>query len=166
MPITESVLTLAGFVFAHATWSVSDLPNGELLVPLAVVEKSGQRQLLRFEAESQERAIAEGKAMLATHEQDLDAWAFAREGQVDEGGTSVDVLTIEAKSRGERASVVFLQRFRPFAAGGFKLLGQPTVSIGGKVLSEAEAKPLIAQLLYGVKTHSKAAGQWPEWSTP
>ena len=166
MPFAESLLTLAGFVSAHATWSVSDLPKGELLVPLAIVEKSGQRQLLRFEAESQEHAIAEGKATLAKHEQDLDVWAFAREGQVNEGGTYVDVLTIEAKSRGASASVVFVQRFRPFASGGFKLLGQPTVSVGGKALSEAEAKPLLAQLLRGVQTHSKAAGHWPEWSAP
>jgi len=34
----DSVVLLAGFVLAHAAWSVSDLPKGELLVPLAVVE--------------------------------------------------------------------------------------------------------------------------------
>ena len=49
----DSLMLLAGFVLAHAAWSVSDLPKGELLVPLAVVEKNGQRQLLRFEAQTQ-----------------------------------------------------------------------------------------------------------------
>lgn len=164
MPFAESLLTLAGFVFAHAAWSVSDLPKGELLVPLAVVEKSGQRQLLRFQGESQEQAIAEGKATLAEHERELDAWAFAREGQVNEGTGYVDVLTVEAKSRGSNKSIVFVQRIQPYAKGGFRLLGSPVVVVAGRALSEAEAKPLLAQLYAGVKSHSKAAAQWQEWS--
>jgi hypothetical protein len=57
----DSVVLLAGFVLAHAAWSVSDLPKGQLLVPLAVVETGGQRQLLRFEAQTQEQSIAAGK---------------------------------------------------------------------------------------------------------
>ena len=61
----DSVVLLAGFVLAHGAWSASDLPKGELLVPLAVVETGGQRQLLRFEAQTQEQSIAEGKATLA-----------------------------------------------------------------------------------------------------
>ncbi len=166
MLFADSLLTLAGFVFAHAAWSVSDLPKGELLVPLAIAEKSGQRQLLRFEASSQEQAIAEGKSMLAKHEKDLDAWAFAREGQMKEDGTYVDVLTVEAKHRGAGSSVVFVQRFQPFANGGFKFLGSPIVSVGGKTLPAAEAKPLLVKLLAGVQTHAKAAEHWSKWSAP
>jgi len=62
----DSVVLLAGFVLAHAAWSVSDLPKGELLVPLAVVETGGKRQLLRFEAQTQEQSIAEAKATLSS----------------------------------------------------------------------------------------------------
>jgi len=58
MAIPEPALLLAGFVLAHAAWSISDLPEGDLLVPLAVVEANGQRRLLRFEAETQDAAIA------------------------------------------------------------------------------------------------------------
>lgn len=164
MPFTESLLTLAGFVFAHAAWSVSDLSKGELLVPLAIVEKAGQRQLLRFESESQEQAISEGKTMLAKHEQGIDAWAFAREGQIQEGGVYGDVLTVEAKVSGATSTVVFVQRFQPFASGQFKLLGVPMVVVGGKALSSAEAEPLLVQLRAGVQSHSKAAEHWREWS--
>ena len=39
----ESLFLLVGFVLAHAAWSVSDLPRGQLLVPLAIVEKHGER---------------------------------------------------------------------------------------------------------------------------
>ena len=40
----DAAVSLAGFVLAHAVWSVSDLPQGELLVPLALIEKAGQRK--------------------------------------------------------------------------------------------------------------------------
>ena len=76
----ESAILLAGFVLAHAAWSVSDLPKGELLVPLAVVEKNGQRQLLRFEAQTQDQAIADGKGTIARRQSEFDARAFGREG--------------------------------------------------------------------------------------
>ena len=58
MAIPEPLLMLAGFCFAHATWSISDLPEGELLVPLAIVEAAGERGLKRFEAATQAEAIA------------------------------------------------------------------------------------------------------------
>jgi len=64
MVITDSVLILAGFTLAHATWSVSDLPTGELLVPMAIYEKSGQRQLERFSAPTQLQAITAAKTAM------------------------------------------------------------------------------------------------------
>jgi hypothetical protein len=160
----ESLLVLAGFIFAHAAWSVSDLPKGTLLIPFAVVEKSGQRQLIRFEADSQEEAVARGKAMLDKHERDIDAWGFARENQILEGNAYVDVLTIEAKQIGEGTSIVFVQRFQPFASGKFKLLGQPTVIVRSQAVSPAEAKPLLAMLKKGIESHNRAYEHWPEWA--
>lgn len=64
MVAPDSLVILAGFVLAHAAWSVSDVPKGELLVPLAVVEKNGQRQLLRFEAQSARKPTS--SRMIAT----------------------------------------------------------------------------------------------------
>lgn len=42
MPVPEATALLAGFVFAHAAWSVSDLPEGQLLVPLAMIEEGSE----------------------------------------------------------------------------------------------------------------------------
>lgn len=165
MAIPQALLALAGFAFAHATWSVSDLPSGEMLVPLAIVEQSGLRELLRFEAESQEQAISEGKETLARHEGQFDAWAYAREGQVKEGDRYIDVLTVEAKARGDRASIVFVQRFQPFSSGSFRLLGVPIVAIDGRALPEAEAQSYLAGLYVGIQSHSKAAEHWRDWSS-
>ena len=76
-----SALPLAGFVLAHAAWSVSDLPEEDLLCPLALLEDSeGGRRLVRFEAESQEQAITLGKETLSSPDAGTNAWAFAREG--------------------------------------------------------------------------------------
>ena len=166
MALPDSLLMLAGFVFAHATWSVSDLPAGNLLVPLAIVEKSGQRQLLRFEAPTQVQAISEAKAQLQEHETEFDAWAFAREGQFQESGKQVDVITVEAKTKDMVQSVVFVQRFQPFSTGRFLLVGEPMVSIGGKQVSDADAKRFLAQLHAGIKSHGKAIEHWNQWTAP
>lgn len=163
MDIPEPLLKLAGFVFAHATWCLSDLPQGDLLVPLAIVEMSGQRQLWRFEADTQDQAIAKGKATLAQRENMLDAWAFAREGRIEVADGDGDVLTVEAKASGMVASVVFVQRFQPFAKGVFKLIGQPMVVMGGRAIAPAEAAPLLVQLNQGIQSHDKAAELWPKW---
>jgi hypothetical protein len=163
MPIPESAVMLAGFVLAHALWSVSDLPKGGLLVPLAIIEKNGQRQLLRFEAETQEEAITHGKAAMLKHQADADAWAFAREGQFKESDKYVDVISVDVWAKGMAAPITFVQRFQPFALGKFKVLGEAWVVIDGKVQTPEVASHLILQLNRGIQSHSGAAEHWPEW---
>ena len=151
MVLPESLILLAGFVLAHAAWSVSDLPKGELLVPLAVVEKNGQRQLLRFEAQTQEQAIAEGKTTLANRQAQLDAWAFGREGLMPEGTGKVDVLTVDAWARGMARPITFVQRFKPYSSGAFGITGDAMVVVDGKVLEGAEAARMVSSLYDGVR---------------
>jgi hypothetical protein len=166
MAITESIILFAGFVFAHAAWSVSDLPKDELLVPLVMIEKAGKRELIRFEADSQEQAITKAKAWIAANEASIDFWVFAREGQFKEKGKFVDVLTIEAKSRPMSDSIVFVQRFQPFHKGKFRLIGEPSVSIKGQIVNETEAKRLRKLLIDGVSTHPHASPLWKQWTMP
>ena len=78
MQIPDSVLLISGYVLAHAGYSVCDAEEGELLVPLAVVESDGQRDVLRFEADSQEEAISRAKRELTALKESADIWAFAR----------------------------------------------------------------------------------------
>ncbi len=163
MPIPESGVLLAGFVLAHAVWSVSDLPKGDLLVPLAIIEKNGQREVLRFEAETQAEAINEGKATLVKRQADADAWAFAREGQFKEDGKYVDVISVDAWAKEMAAPITFVQRFQPFASGKFKVLGEAWVVIDGKVQTPEVSSQLISQLNRGIQSHSRAAKLWPEW---
>lgn len=163
MLIPEALIVLAGFVFAHAAWNVSDLPKGELLVPLAIVQESNENQLIRFEGESQVEAIGNAKTYLARLEDTVDAWVFAREGQVEEAGEYVDVLTIEAKAKGMEDSIVFIQRFQPFAKGEFKLLGPPVVIVAGEIVVGAESNLLLEQLQAGIQSHGQVAPLWSDW---
>jgi hypothetical protein len=165
MLFPTSLISLAGFTFAHATWSLSDLQEGELLCPLALLESAGRRELLRFESESQEEAIAEAKRTLAAKESIIDAWAFAREGQFAQDGEYIDVLTVEAKASGEANTIAFLQRFQPFASGQFALIGEPLVLISGVEPSESDSISLLAQLYAGVRTHERAAEHWSTWKS-
>jgi len=159
----DSLILLAGFVLAHAAWSVSDLPKGELLVPLAIVEKNGQRQLLRFEAPTQAQAIAEGKTTLTHRQAQLDAWAFGREGLMPEGPGKVDVLTVDAWAQGMARPITFVQRFSPYSSGAFGIKGDAMVVVDGKVLEGTEAAHVVSRLYDGVLQHPKAGQLWQGW---
>src|SRR6476620_7258122 len=113
MALPESALLLAGFVLAHAAWSISDAP--ELLVPLAALKQNGQRKMLRFEADTQEEAIAHGKSEMAAHAVDVDDWAFARQGLLNEKGQKVDVISVDIGARGSAQRITLIQRFEPYA---------------------------------------------------
>ena len=165
MNVPASALLLAGFVLAHAAWNVSDLPKGDLLVPMAMVEKGGQRQLIRYEAETQEKAIAKGKAEMAGLGPDVEAWAFARDGVLrGTDGSTVDVLTIDLWAKGMKSPAQLIQRYEPFAQRShFQLLGDPMVMVDGRALEPKDAKALLEIVLRGVQQHPKAAALWQGW---
>jgi hypothetical protein len=62
--IPHAALSLGGFTLAHAAWNLSGIEKGELLCPLAMLEKEHGRELLRFEADTQEEAIFGAKEHL------------------------------------------------------------------------------------------------------
>ena len=166
----QAALLIAGFALAHAAWSVSDLPESELLVPLAVVEQGGQRHLARFEAATQEAAIARGKAAMA-NDHESEAWAFAREGtwRSKNGAPSQDVLVVSFWARGMRASATLVQPFQR-AAGArhpFQLIGAPWVmDADGHQLRDVQAEAARKWLLQGVMSHSAVAPLWATWQSP
>ena len=159
----DLAVLLAGFVLAHAAWSVADLPPGELLVPLALIDKGGQRQLLRFQSDTQALAIADGKATIAKHQANLDGWAFGREGQISEDSGTVDVLTIDCWANGMAQPVTFVQKFRRGPPGSFRLVGEPRVAVDGKAVEGAEASQLFKTLGDGIREHPKAGILWQSW---
>ncbi len=164
MPLPESALLLGGFVLAHACWSISD--TSDLLVPLAIVERASQREVLRFESETQAAAIDKGKERLASIK-DADAWAFAREGLFNQGGDKTDVISVEIRAKGSKETVILIQRFEPFVSRKhFRLIGVPEVSVNGVLQDSAKARSILATISKGVMQHSKVAPLWADWNTP
>jgi hypothetical protein len=135
----DAFVLLAGFALAHAAWSVSDIPAGELLVSLAVVEKNGGRQ------------------------PELDAWAFVREGVLSRGTGKEDVLSVDAWAKGMRQPITFVQEFRPYSSGAFRVRGDAMVIVEGRALEGAEAARLVEKLYEGVRQHPKAGQLWQGW---
>ena len=161
--IPEAATLLAGFVLAHAAWSISDLPKGDLLVPLAIIEVGGERMLNRFEADTQEQAISKGKEFVASQQTSSSAWAFAREGQMKTNDGYIDVLVVDAWAKGMAEPITFIQPFQPYAAGAFKLLGPAVPVVAGSMLTPEQSESYLPVLYRGVSGHGKAASLWASW---
>lgn len=163
----ESALMLGGFVLAHAAWSISDAPD--LLCPLAIIERGKQRELLRFEAETQSEAISKGKETLAIHGADADCWAFAREGlwnknPLRDTAETTDVISVDIWARESQHSITLIQRFEPFVKRQrFHLIGEPEVSIDGSLEDSLVVGELLDSVYKGVLQHPKVSPLWREW---
>ena len=163
--IPHLALALGGFTLAHATWNVSDLPDSELLCPLAIVERRGQRELLRFEAESQAEAISEGKRVMA-EEKGAEAWAFAREGasRMQEGGEAQDVLVVDFWAEGLMNPLTVIQPFERYTKSGrFRVVGEMMIASNGQVLDSSSSHKVIEGIKAGIQEHSKVAELWHTW---
>jgi len=168
MPAFSSdALYLAGFVLAHAAWSVSDLSEDELLCPLAIVERSGGRHLTRFEAPSQAEAVSAGQAAMKAAVASGEPVAFAHEGTwrwAQGGHASDDVLTVEFCDGTMDRPAMILQRFaRQMPNGQFRLLGEPSLVLEGSLLEPANARDALEDLLLGVRSHPAVCDLWDAW---
>ena len=162
MNVGEQALRAAGLALAHALWSVSDL-EGDALCPLAIVGYAeSQPRLLRFEAPTQEQAIARAKREMARIR--TSPWAFARDGIIREGKESVDVLSVDCWEPGMEAPVIVMQRYLPSRGGGdFRLHGPIELVVSGRSVSEAAAAGAIQIVREGILAHSNVAELLAKW---
>jgi hypothetical protein len=165
--LPQPALSLAGFALAHAAWSLSDTDDGELLCPLAVVERhGGERRLLRFEADTQEQAIIAGKTAMREATGEAAAWAFAREGawRKMRGDQTGDVLAIDFWATGMPSTATLTQPFnRAMNGGRFRVGGVPSLVVGDRVLPAEIAIPSITAIMAGVQAHAAVAELWQTW---
>jgi hypothetical protein len=153
----------AGFALAHAAWSASDLPKEELLVPLAIIESKGERKLLRFEATTQEEAVARGQEEMKKITGTVDAWAFARDGLIRRDGHKIDCILVEFWGPGMPSPAAVVQQYEPFSSGRFRLVGDPWVIVSGLQQTPEQAAGVLAKVREGIKSHSKVAALWDAW---
>ncbi|MEG3222181.1 hypothetical protein PD716_16355 [Vibrio gigantis] len=152
MSVSYSILLIAGYVLAHASYSVSDLESGELLIPFVVVQSEKGQEVIRFEADTQEEAISNGKVELLQLQKRADIYGFAREGSMrDESGNSIDVISVDVWEKGLEHTVSIVQPFQPNnGKGHFQLSKDILVVIDGQ---EVESQQLIDIVKEGISYH-------------
>lgn len=168
MVILDSVFLILGYVLMHAAYSTHDLEKEELLIPFALVESEGKRQVLRFENETQEQAIAEAKQKLEGLKESSDIWAFARESLMRENdGTATDVFSIEAWQKDNSFHVYVLMPFKPNnGKGEFQILSGIVIAIDGDEVEDEEKLKEYTQIIAeGIGMHPKAElwSGWQKW---
>ena len=160
-------LALAGFALAHAAWSISDADDGVLLCPLAVVESAeGQRRLMRFEADTQEEAIIDGKNAMRQASAEAAAWAFAREAVWRKmgGDQPGEVLAVDFWAAGMPSAATMMQHFNRATNGSrFRIGGVPSLVVNGTPLSASAASASIETIMAGVRAHVAVAELWHTW---
>jgi hypothetical protein len=162
----EDALRFGGFTLAHATWIVSDLEEGELLCPIAVVTKDDERKVIPFESDSQAEAIERGKNSLEELKDSVDRWAFAREGLLSIEETNdpkQDVIAVSAWVQGLDEPIILQQIFKPKASGIFSLIGPIRIAIHGQRPTEDVQLGLRLIAMQGVASHPHGS-QWRRWA--
>ena len=122
---SDELMNLAFFALDHGVESVKE---GGPLVPFAVIENADGRSLSRFVAET----LEEGQEQARRHVRasaDAVLAAVVWDGYAKIEGERTDAILVEAHERGEPASVILLQRYRP---GGrlkkFSTIGNPAIA--------------------------------------
>ncbi len=87
---------LAGFLGAHAIWSVSD---GETLVPmLGYTDQDDKRILNRLAGPELGAAVAHGKKQLAANPMDANDAVLLYDGRITLGEAKVDAIIVEIRA--------------------------------------------------------------------
>jgi hypothetical protein len=164
----EDAVRFGGTVLAHAAWIASDLEDGELVCPFAIIQTGCEREVVAFESDSQAESVERGKASFQDYKERVDFWSFAREGLLPYVGSDqskVDVLTVSAWGKGLDEPVILRQRFNPKVKGGFKLVGPIDVAIHGVIPPEPTSSDLRLIALQGVEQHPHGE-LWATWTNP
>lgn len=164
MPLPAGPLQLAGFLMAHAFWTVSDLPADARYVPQTLCETArGERQMTSFEAESEEASLRQAEAYLEAAAPAFAACALARQAAVRLGNEPVPALVIELVEGGTPV-VTVVQPFRPAAQGGFALLGDEVVMDGRGPLAPLQAAQAAGEVRAGASDHPGLGEKWTAWN--
>src|SRR5437773_137170 len=156
----ESAAKLAGFLTAHAIWSVS---NGETLIPMLGFETpDGTRQLHRFVAERVEKGVEEGKDRLARNPDEAARAALVYDGFITLPTGKVDALLVDIREYGKPPrSLLMAVPYRPAASPhGFAVHRPKFLSFDGPA---PDYQVACSAFFEGVDSHEKAAPIWSRY---
>ncbi len=108
---------LGDLIFLALDHGVDSIRQGGPLVPFAISDTQGQRNLDRFVAEPYEKAVAETKASIAKLPPQADLYAIAYDGFVTVGGKKYDAIIVHGAERGKGKAYLLAQRYIPAKNG-------------------------------------------------
>jgi hypothetical protein len=157
----ELVIRPAGFALAHAVWGVS---NGETLCTLALSEKSSERRLYRFEADSLAESVENARQLLQEAQPSVDRWVLAFDGYLYLENQRTDALVMQVWGAPEVPARI-IQKYRPAKyLQHFKILGNPVfVDDRDEIFESSQLQEWLVQ---GIMRHEKVAQLWKKWFQP
>lgn len=161
MNILDQAILLAGYLLAHSAENLSFVDEVKVLTPFSICLRGGELNTKFHTGKTQAEAVAAAKQELAANLDKCDAWAFAREGRLDENDQVTQTLSVSAWSSGMENTVVFVQRFVRLPK--FKLIGMPMVAVDGVILEPAKSEPVLAVLRTGISRHQDGGPKWDSW---
>jgi len=153
----EPAAQLAGFLAAHAVWSVSD---GETLIPLMGFEtRYGKRQMHRFMADRIEVGVREGQERLAANAEGATRAVLIYDGFITLPTGKVDALLVDIRDYGlPSRSLLMAVPYRPASSPqGFAVHRPKFLSSSGP---EPDYQAVGSAFFEGVDSHDKAASIW------
>jgi len=141
--------------------NLSYVDEVKILAPFSICLKNGEPLTKFHTGKTQTDAIMLAKEELKLNQNKCDAWAFTREGVMEENGKNISTVSVSGWSEGMESPVDFVQRFERTPV--YRLLGDPLVIVNGVVLGNEEAKPILATFEKGILSHEDAGPKWKSW---
>ncbi|MFA5985535.1 MAG: hypothetical protein WC782_16070 [Methylococcaceae bacterium] len=162
MIILDQAVLLAGYLLAHSALNLSYINEVKVLTPFSICLKNGQLQSKFHKGTNQAEAVALAKDELKLNQSKCDAWAFAREGTLEENGRLTNTLSVSSWSAGMQEPIVLVQRFE--REPKFKLINDPIIGVDGAIAINSEQSKNILSLLYkGISQHEDGGLLWSSW---
>jgi len=155
----QAVLELGGLALAHAFRILPELNDDELLCPFAIVIGAEGRELIDFEADTQENAVAAAKSYLAGPDRSVERLAFARDGRsLTTNLEYVDAISVSVRDMLSNYECTFSQLYR-FSAGCLEFFGPIEFMLGDEADDAALADARRGFVVAGMDSHPTAGAE-------
>lgn len=148
---------LAGFVAAHAVWSLSESDGFAPFV--AHTTEGGERQLTRFEFDDPSTALAAGREQLASNPMSADDAVLVYDARIDTADGKIDAVVVEMRCYAfPDATAAIAVPYTPRASGAFRV-HQPTLARWDGC-DEFDIDTAFQAFFHGIESHEQGAKVW------
>jgi hypothetical protein len=148
---------LAGFVAAHAAWSLSEADGFAPFV--AHTTEGGERKLTRFPFDDAATAIAAGREQLATNPMDADDAVLVYDARIDTADGKIDAVVVEMRCYAfPDADAAIAVPYTPKGTGAFRV-HQPTLA-RWQGCDDFDIDTAFQAFFHGIESHDEGAKVW------